>query len=122
MGNGKVFDLIIVLLFIAGFLFIGVSITGNVIGNTSTDFCTSDSDCSSGKICCITAVNADLRMCYAPGECSMLQGMLFDSSVETPLKKNIGYVSFGVVAFLFVMFLILVNPAEEKKIRKARRR
>ena len=44
---------ILIIAFI-GLYLIGFALTGRVISNTSSDYCSSDINCSTGKICCFS--------------------------------------------------------------------
>lgn len=113
-----------IVLLVVGLLLIGFAITGRVIGNTSSDYCTDDITCASGKICCI--VQGGSGMCYEPEVCTDLKSNAKDFSAELPLKEDYSqYTDIGIgiliLAVILLVILYLIEKKNKKK-KKARKR
>lgn len=70
MESDKGLVVVLLVIGICGLLFLGIGITGKAIGNTSLDYCTSDTTCANGKVCCIINGNG---LCYEKDICDNVQ-------------------------------------------------
>lgn len=95
-------ELVIVLwvIVLVGAFFLAKGITGNAIGNTSSDYCTKDMDCVTGKVCCVNANG--IGMC---NQNNFLCDRLTDNKAENPMKKSY---FFEIILGILILFCALV--------------
>ena len=89
--NTKRLNIVGLILLLFGLGFVGFAITGKIISNTSSDYCSLNIECSNGKICCI--VSGDIGMCQTLEICDELKSNL---GLETPLKDYGSYANIGI--------------------------
>ena len=102
---------LILLLF--GLSFIGFAMTGKIIsnGDTLSDYCGLDIECSSGKICCI--ISGVQGMCQTTEICDELKSNL---GGETPLKIDYSsYVNVGINLVIFAIIIFITAYMAYKK-------
>lgn len=107
-------NIIGLILFMVGLLFIGSAITGKAISNTSSDYCSLDAECADGKICCI--ISGAIGMCQELEICNELK---FNLGLETPLERDYSfYMNIGINFVIFAVIIFIIGYYSYQKERR----
>ncbi|VVB77936.1 Uncharacterised protein [uncultured archaeon] len=102
--NTKRLRIVGLILLLFGMAFFGFGFTGDVVMNSYTlgDSCSSNADCSTGKICCI--ISGTPNMCQDADICN---NMILSSDKEMP--KEVDYFSYANIGIIFIVFAVIIE-------------